>query len=210
MKNIFSGIALFVITACCLHASVLRSTDGRFSAEMPGTPKITHQQYSTSSGTYMTTSYQVLTDDASFTLDYTDYSFPINNWTAEDWAARTVAAVPGAQMLSLSRARGANRPGGHVEWEAANMVGLFWATMVGNRLYQIGLVGPDGPELQQQAEDFLKSFQIGGPALSQRSSKPQTVAKNLTPAAAPHSHSISGWLKKPLGRVAGFVTSVKP
>ena len=157
----------------------------------------------------MTTSYQVITDDASFNLNYTDYSFPINNWTAEDWAARTVAAVPGAQMLSLSRARVANRPGGHVEWEAANMVGLFWATMVGNRLYQLGMVGPDSLELQQQAGDFLKSFQIGGPVLSQRSSKPQTVAKNVT-AATSHVHSISDWLKKPLGRVAGFVTSVKP
>jgi hypothetical protein len=144
------------------------SKNGHFAVLMPGTPKSDVDSVETLIGTVDLHSFMVETDEFAYFVAYGD--FPPTFVQGAD----TDAMLDGAREGALADVRGTlvserrisvqGFPGRElwIEASAGNQKGLAQARMilVGNRFYQVLVVGPKERFAESQAERFLNTFQV--------------------------------------------------
>jgi hypothetical protein len=144
------------------------SQNGHFAVLMPGTPKSEVDSVKTLIGTVDLHSFMVETDDFAYFVAYGD--FPPAFVQSADTDAMLDGARDGAvadvngSLVSERRISVQGFPGRELWIEAtvSNQKGLAQARMilVGNRFYQVLVVGPKERFAESQAERFLNTFQV--------------------------------------------------
>jgi hypothetical protein len=163
---------LAVLTALAVPASAqewkkFSGDSGRFSVDLPGEPKQQKQEVPTDAGKITLTMYIVEAGNGGYFVALSDFPAALVQaadpeallTNARDGAVRNVRGkLTGDKAITLGEYKGRE-----IQFEAGNatmkIVGQARLYLVGNRLYQLLVVGQQAEALEQSAR-FFNSFRL--------------------------------------------------
>lgn len=166
-----SLLALILLTSFVFGAeepkvTVFRSKDGKFSVTMPDKPTEKTNKVKTAAGEVEAHLFLVNQKDGTLLVSYSDYPA-----VAADGVEKVLAGVVEGNVKSLKGKLASEEkitlgtkkhPGREIRVEVPDSKRLYRAKLflVGNRLYQVVVLGSDEFAKSKPVEDFLKSFAI--------------------------------------------------
>jgi hypothetical protein len=166
MKRFKLVLAIAAIAGSALTAAWhdVKSTQGRFTVQMPGKPTVQRQALETSAGPIDLTLTYCANEKAAYFVAFCDYGMSFKS-TDEKYrvlyGARDglVAQVQG-QVLGEKKVSISGHPGLRIRFTGSGYHGLSHLYLVGDRLYQVMTISDEKGISDPSVEQFIASFRL--------------------------------------------------
>lgn len=157
-------LAFTVLCGFTLAWKEFRSTEGRFSVSMPGTPEVETREVPSDLGPLSTHVFTATEKSIPYVVAYTDY--PVDSPDAEmsatilNGARDGVVKSLGATVVKEKEIQLDGHPGKDLEMTSGPLRLRAKIYLVGVRLYQVLSVAPKAGKVPKSVDRFLASFKL--------------------------------------------------
>jgi hypothetical protein len=160
MRTSIAGVLLLIATCAC-GQNVPRwqhidSSDGAFSFEMPGQPRLSTKQLTDRNGhPFQLSSYELEDGKSTYMVAFSDY-----DRASEPALDSFLRAAKAPRIIDRRKMTLLGHPAEVVEFETEQFRVMVRAIAVGKRLYQIAYIAVGDAFVRANAEHFLDSLRL--------------------------------------------------
>ncbi len=211
IRVVFLASVGLLVASRMAGAALFTSEEGRFTAVFPDKPKASQKIVPTNAGdvTVHIVAAEFPGQDAAWSVNYTDYKPEVLKSNGPDGMLDgslngTVQSMKGT-LLKSNPITQAGAPGREFTWTLVNNKVKLWGRcrlfLVGDRIYQVFILGPDQLTRSTTADQLFQSFKFKEAPAQAR------IASNATPRPSrPRGREGAGWVTyKGMNEEGGWV-----